>query len=158
MSTSAPVRPNARPVPSHIDSSAAVAGSAQRSPRSPLSSTSPLSAQSDNNEGYFSRSRTSNDWNIMDAISRARSKSPLGRSRSHQQTRSVSDTAQPRSPTGPPPARTFPQDSAPATRRPRPVSHTYSDVGRHSNEWIFNGFSVRDAMRKVISRDDPKSP
>ena len=31
---------------------------------------------------------------------------------------------------------------------------TFSDVGRHSNEWLFGGFSVKDTARGLLKRRD----
>ena len=36
--------------------------------------------------------------------------------------------------------------------KPRAQSGTFSDVGRHSNQWLFNNMSITDAVKTLLER------
>jgi hypothetical protein len=82
---------------------------------------------------------------------RARSRSPNPQavntqwaneeSKGKQSSTSTRNTSNPSTPT----------DGKPPAKR---KSSSYSDVGRHSNDWLFNGFSVKDTAHSILKRKD----
>ncbi|KXT15374.1 hypothetical protein AC579_2205 [Pseudocercospora musae] len=53
----------------------------------------------------------------------------------------------------PPRSRTAPKASKPKSKpKPKAQSGTFSDVGRHSNQWLFNNLSITDAVKTLLER------
>ncbi|KAI9799925.1 MAG: hypothetical protein M1825_004296 [Sarcosagium campestre] len=138
-SNSSPI--SARPKPVQINSTSSTSPTQDiHSPRSPASPHSPTSPVVGSRQGYFP--------DIMGRITRSRSKSPSGRPT--LQSNSMSNSPQPKSPT----SRAL---SDPVIKNKRD-SGTYTECGRHANEWLLGGFSVRRTVSRALSRDEPKSP
>ena len=38
------------------------------------------------------------------------------------------------------------------TKKPKVQSQTFSDVGRHSNQWLFNDMSITDAVKTLFGK------
>ncbi|KAI9723322.1 MAG: hypothetical protein M1812_001205 [Candelaria pacifica] len=159
MRSSKPTVSTARPIPRSVQTSPSPQTISPSSPRSPITSYSPLTQSSNNT--YFNNQATSaemssppSDRNILGRISsfskrnggRSRSKSPVPASPRPLQERSVSDsvTQAPRSVPSSPTQPTSPK------RRHR-GSGTYTDCGRHGNDWLFGGFSVTGTVKGLFN-------
>ncbi|KAI9861769.1 MAG: hypothetical protein M1813_005118 [Trichoglossum hirsutum] len=106
-----------------------------RSPFSPFGSPPMGYFEEPQNEHSSSQSERQSKWNSLPQI-RTTSRSP--RPTKHRSASSTDETASARPPTSPTPKRNR-------------NSGTFSDVGRHSNEWLFRGYGARELVNSIIS-------
>lgn len=153
MRSSKPTIPTARPIPRSVQSSPCPETISPSSPRSPVTPYSPPTQGSNN--GYFSgqasgeTSSPPSDRTILGRISsfskrngdrpRSRSPRPLP-----ERSATVSVTQTSRKSSGSPT-----QPSSPKARHRD--SGTFTDCGRHSNDWLFNGFSVTSTVKGLFN-------
>jgi hypothetical protein len=52
------------------------------------------------------------------------------------------------------PMRQGPDQGSTRRHRHQPKMNLYTECGRHSDEWLFGGFSVSDAVRKIWERKE----
>ncbi|KAI9665421.1 MAG: hypothetical protein M1829_005700 [Trizodia sp. TS-e1964] len=146
--SSKPTPPNARPIPQKIDSALSTASS----PLSPIqTATSPYTPDSTTASGDFfsepqntsamAEAQRNTDSTILKRLS------SFGRSSKRPRPQSTSAGTLKSSPP------TSPIQPTTPTRKPSaksPTTSTYTHVGRHSNEWLFNNISVRDTVKGVL--------
>lgn len=151
MRSSKPTISTARPIPRSVQSSPCPETISPSSPRSPITPYSPPTQASNNSyfSGQASSGETSSppsDRTILGRISsfskrngdRARSKSPRPLP---ERSATVSGTQASRTMSGGSPT----QPGSPKARHRD--SGTFTDCGRHGNDWLFNGFSVTSTVK-----------
>ncbi|KAI9669592.1 MAG: hypothetical protein M1817_004635 [Caeruleum heppii] len=148
--------PTPRPVPQKLEQTESIMPSptpvSPRTPRSPLSAFfHPTSCQSDNGTGYFATSPTS-DRGILRRMSPFRHNTDeapaCAKSASYPGAERSGDVMSPQTePTTYAAINSNPDGAHGRIDKEKRSSGTYTKCGRNSNDWLFNGFTVRGTVK-----------
>lgn len=104
-------------------------------------------------------SKASNQQERSNIFEKVKSQMPRTRSRSPNPTAIDTKCANMKGENQSPMERKPSSPSPTTAQHPKPPvkrnsTGTFSDCGRHSNDWLFNGFSVKETARGLLKRRD----